>query len=77
MAANWKMNKTIPEALAFVDEIRPKLRQDEEAELVICPPFTALCSVGMAIKDTCLKLAAQDVFGRKGVARVRFHRHAH
>jgi triosephosphate isomerase len=62
VAANWKMNKTIPEALAFVDEIRPKLRQDEEAELVICPPFTALYSVGMAIKDTCLKLAAQDVF---------------
>lgn len=56
------MNKTVAEAIAFVDEITPKLRQSEETELVICPPFTALYSVGIAIKGTCLKLAAQDVF---------------
>jgi len=68
VAANWKMNKTVSEALAYIEEIKPKLQQSEEAELVICPPFTALYAVSNAIRGTCLKLGAQDVFYEKSGA---------
>lgn len=62
VAANWKMNKTVPEALAFIDELKQRLRQNEECEVVVCPPFTALYSVAKAISGTPIKLSAQDVF---------------
>ena len=62
VAANWKMNKTVPEALEFVDELKSSIRETEEAELVICPPFTALFPVSRAIEGTCLKLGAQYVY---------------
>ncbi|NLU41645.1 MAG: triose-phosphate isomerase [Firmicutes bacterium] len=62
VAANWKMNKTVSEALEFVDELKSSIRETEEAELVICPPFTALYPVSRAIEGTCLKLGAQDVY---------------
>lgn len=62
VAANWKMNKTVSEALEFVDGLKSSIRETEEAELVICPPFTALYPVSRAIEGTCLKLGAQDVY---------------
>jgi triosephosphate isomerase len=62
VAANWKMNKTVPEALEFVNELKSGVRETEEAELVVCPPFTALYPVSRAIEGTCIKLGAQDVY---------------
>lgn len=62
VAANWKMNKTVPEALVFIDELKLKLGQSEECEIVVCPPFTALYSVAKAVEGTPIKLSAQDVF---------------
>ncbi len=55
------MNKTVPEALAFVEAIKP-LVADATAEVVLCPPFTALWSVGQALQGTEIGLAAQNVF---------------
>ena len=41
IAGNWKMNKTIAEAVEFVNEIKGKLN-DESVDAVICAPFTIL-----------------------------------
>ncbi len=61
IAANWKMHKTIPEAVSFTLEILQALNFSG-AEVVLCPPFTALWPVTRAASGTPLQVAAQDVY---------------
>jgi triosephosphate isomerase len=61
IAGNWKMNKTVSEALALIAEIKPKVTA-EGAEVAVCPPYTALFPVGEALKGGPIRLGAQDVF---------------
>jgi len=61
VAGNWKMNKTVPEALALVRELRGMVSVlRDKVEIVLAPPFVALHPVAKAIEDSNLKLAAQN-----------------
>lgn len=62
IAANWKMNKTIPEARDFVHAFMPAVNGINDTDIVIAPPFTALFTVAEMVKGTNVKLSAQDVF---------------
>ena len=48
IAGNWKMNKTVPEAVRLAKQIKLLVEEDarERVEVVLCPPFTALHAVG-------------------------------
>ena len=59
--ANWKMNKTVGEAVAFVNGLKTSASVARSRQIVIAPPFTALCPVGEALKDLGIGLAAQNV----------------
>ena len=61
IAANWKMQKTSAEALAFVEEFLPLISDGDEVDIVIVPPFTALDRVGRALAGSGVALAAQSV----------------
>ena len=61
IAGNWKMNKTIEEALVLVEGLKMELADSVEVEAVICPPFTALKSVSDVIADTQIKLGCQNM----------------
>src|ERR1044071_5867368 len=61
IAGNWKMNKTVAEALALVDDLKRDLANVKEVDIVVCPPFTALESVSKATLDSNLKLGAQNM----------------
>ena len=61
IAANWKMNKTVAEALALVADLKRDLANIKEVDIVVCPPYTALESVSKAILDSNLKLGAQNM----------------
>lgn len=61
IAGNWKMHKTVAEALALVQDLG-KLVAGAEAEVVVCPTFTALYSVRGALAGSGMKLGAQDVY---------------
>jgi len=61
IAGNWKMNKTAAEALALVSNLKLKLANIREVDIVICPPFTALESVSKVILDSNLRLGAQNM----------------
>ena len=66
IAGNWKMHKTIAEAVAFVNEIKGKLN-DEAVDAVICAPFTLLKDLKEATKGTNVKIGAQNMhFEEKG-----------
>jgi triosephosphate isomerase len=62
IAGNWKMNKTVAEALSLVDNLTRDLVAIKEVDIVVCPPFTALESVSKAILETKnIKLGAQNM----------------
>ncbi len=45
IAGNWKMNKTVGEAIALVNELKPLLAGNTGVDVVVCPPYTALYAV--------------------------------
>jgi triosephosphate isomerase len=61
IAGNWKMNKTVAEALALVSNLKLALANIREVDIVVCPPFTALESVSKAVLDSSLRLGAQNM----------------
>jgi triosephosphate isomerase len=61
IAGNWKMNKTVAEALDLVQGLKRELSSVKEVDIVVCPPFTALESVSKAILDSNLRLGAQNM----------------
>jgi triosephosphate isomerase len=61
VAANWKMNKTIGDGVDLADEVKRGLAGLEGADIVLCPPFTALKSVGDLLRYGNIKLGAQNV----------------
>jgi triosephosphate isomerase len=61
IGGNWKMHKTIGEALALVQSLKDGLPHSEAVEVVIAPPFTALPAVGPALRGTSIQLAAQNL----------------
>ncbi|MBE3552268.1 MAG: triose-phosphate isomerase [Kyrpidia tusciae] len=63
LAANWKMNKTPEEALAFWREFSGRLSgESERVEVVICPPYPALPALdGADLRARGVYLGAQNV----------------
>ncbi|MBC6695832.1 triose-phosphate isomerase [Terrisporobacter mayombei] len=60
IAGNWKMHKTIKEAVEFVNEIKGNLN-DEAVDAVICAPFTLLKDLKEATEGTNVKVGAQNM----------------
>src|SRR5712675_2554883 len=61
IAGNWKMNRTVAEALDLVADLKRELANIKEVDIVVCPPFTALESVSKAILDSNIRLGAQTL----------------
>ncbi len=60
IAANWKMHKTIAEAVAFVESLQREVGDYNDREVIIAPPYTALSAVRNALWRQDFKLAAQN-----------------
>jgi triosephosphate isomerase len=59
-AANWKMNKTIEEAEAFLGAFLPKV-PDDGPEVIVCPSFLALKAVVEHCAQSRVRVAAQNM----------------
>jgi triosephosphate isomerase (TIM) len=62
IAANWKMHKTVHEAIVFVKEFRSLVKDVEDVEIVVAPPFTALHSVAEAARNSNVGVSAQNAY---------------
>jgi len=62
VAGNWKMNTTIAEGLALVDEMLPRLRLYDSVERVVCPPFVSLAAVAERVRGTDVGVGAQNLY---------------
>ncbi len=60
LAANWKMHKTVGEAAAFFDGFLGEVER-VEADIVICPSFTALRAAVERCRGTAVRVAAQNM----------------
>ena len=59
IAGNWKMHKTVSEAVELCEALDRSV-QDLDIEVVVCPPFTALSAV-CALNMGKVKIGAQNV----------------
>ncbi len=66
ICGNWKMHKTVAEAVALVKELQATLGDAAaKVQVAVAPPFTALHAVAQAARGTAVEVAAQDVYWEK------------
>ena len=62
IVGNWKLNKTVREAVELVDSLQPLVAEATDVEIVVAPVFTGLTAVAKALAGGNIRLGAQDVF---------------
>jgi len=65
VAGNWKMNKVTGEAVALATAVKSAIAEGAEVEVVLCPTFTALKTVGDILAGSSIKLGAQNMHWEK------------
>jgi triosephosphate isomerase len=68
VAGNWKMNKTVAEAVTLIEAIKEKAADIQGVDIVVCPPFTALQAAKAALAGSSVDLGAQNVHWEKSGA---------
>jgi len=68
IAGNWKMNKTVGEAIAFVDEFRGLVAGVAGVDIALCPAFIALEATVKATAGTNIAVGAQGMFWKESGA---------
>ena len=62
VAGNWKCNKTSKEAVELLGQLKTQIADVSSADVVLCPPFTALAALSANMGKSPMALGAQDVF---------------
>ena len=62
IAGNWKMHKTLDEALALARGVREGVKDIDTVDTVVCPPFVSLLAVAGALAHSNVGVGAQNVF---------------
>jgi triosephosphate isomerase len=68
IAGNWKMHKDLSESQNLISKLINVLgKEDVNCDIIICPPFTSLSEAADLVKNTKIKLGAQNMhFENKG-----------
>lgn len=62
IAGNWKMNTTFDEAVKLVNTMKPQLEGIVNVEIAVCPPFISLVAIRDLLRESTIKIGAQDMF---------------
>lgn len=65
ISGNWKMYKTLPEALKLAGALVERLSDVNDVEIAIAPNFTVLHPVSEVLKGSRIKLSAQNIYHEK------------
>lgn len=65
IAGNWKMFKTVSEAVAFAKEFKAVVKDVQGVDIVLAPTFIAVHPVAEAVRASNVAVAAQDVYWEK------------
>jgi triosephosphate isomerase len=61
IAGNWKMNKTIAEAEAFIGALLPRVSSVDAVDVGICPPYLALGPMVDSTRGSRVQVYAQNM----------------
>jgi triosephosphate isomerase (TIM) len=61
IAGNWKMYKTVADAVKYVKELRVLAQGIDDVEIVVAPPFLAVHAAAEAARSSNVIVAAQDL----------------
>jgi triosephosphate isomerase (TIM) len=61
IAGNWKMYKTVHDAVVYVKEFRSMVKDVEDVEIVLAPTFTAIHAAAEAARNSNVGIAGQDL----------------
>jgi len=62
IAGNWKMHKTVAEAVQLAQEVREAVADIKNVDVVLCPPFTALAALKDVLSGSNVGLGAQNLY---------------
>jgi len=62
IAGNWKMHMTIAEARSLVREVKAAAASLPDAVMTVIPPYTALSNTAEVVKESPIRLGAQNIF---------------
>jgi triosephosphate isomerase len=65
IAGNWKMFKTVHDAVVYTKEFRTMVKDATAIDIVVAPAFLAVHAVAEAARNSPVAVAAQDVFWEK------------
>jgi triosephosphate isomerase len=68
MAGNWKMNKTVDEAVAMVNELKGLVADAKDVDVAICAPAVDLYAMNEVVADTNIDLGAQNMYYKESGA---------
>ncbi len=64
MAGNWKMNKTVDEAVAMVNELKGLVADADDVDVAICAPAVNLYAMNEVVEGSNVDLGAENMYWR-------------
>ena len=63
IAGNWKMNSDLAETQNLISKLSNGLSKEKtNCDVIVCPPFTSLMEASSLLKNTSIKLGAQNLY---------------
>jgi triosephosphate isomerase len=63
VGGNWKLHRGVPkDATEMLEAFLPKVKEIEDVNIVICPPFTALSAAHDVLKGSNVDLGGQNMY---------------
>ena len=62
IAGNWKLHKTLDEAVNLVGALKTKVKDVDNVEILVAPPFTAISMLATKLAGSNIKIGAQNCY---------------
>ncbi len=62
IAGNWKMHKTVTEAVRYISDLSALVAEVDDVEVIAAPTFVALHGAAEAARGSRVRIAAQDLY---------------
>ena len=59
IAGNWKMNKTLPQAVTLLRDLKTGLTPCDDIDIIVCPPSIALAAARDDLRDTVIDVGSK------------------
>ena len=67
VAGNWKMHKTLPEAVSLINDLKSIIKPDKSIDVIIAPSFVNLPEAVKLLKNFSISVSAQNMhFAEQG-----------